>query len=110
MKTKLPENIARKMDMWRAELIGMPNEYIDFHRELAWKEIDRLKTLGFKEVENTRKMASDGWSAGMRLVYIQMVLGKKLHFLCWCDGNQEFFTKCESGFGSIPLDTKEVAA
>ena len=97
---RCPEHIENQMNVWRAGIGAIPKDYINYHKELAEKDIFRLKSLGYNEVEKTREMASDGWMDGMRVIHIQMVRKDELLKLHWHDGNKEFFAEHMSGCSS----------
>ncbi len=101
--TLMSDNIKEKMNLWRQGFSSIPQDYINFHKDLAEKEIAILKSIGFKEVEDSRIISSDGWWCGMKVIHIQMVQNNKVFNLHWHDGNQEFFAAYKDYGGSSPL-------
>jgi hypothetical protein len=103
MRAECPKDVQKQMRLWRMGLVGMPGGYVDFHRGLAEKELERLKGLGVR-VHNSF-MDGDGWLDGMRTLWVIAEYRGKLMKLHWHDGNQEFFK--DLGCGSSPLGLGE---
>lgn len=101
-KISLPESIDKKMRLWRMDLCCMPEEYIEFHANLAKPTLDALVAEHRLKVHRTY-MESDGWLDGMRALHaIVEEKSGRLVKLSWHDGNQEFFEHYDKGGGSGP--------
>lgn len=97
MRVELPVDVKRQMELWRLGLIPIPKAYIEFHKQLAHRAIQRLEQQGF-EIHKAWT-ATDGWMDGMRVVWVIAEKSNKLYKLKWHDGNQEFFVQSQSGGG-----------
>lgn len=91
-KVALPDEVRNAMNLWRNPYLGggnIPECYIDFHRQLATKAIEKIKELGFTihRVFEER----DGWFDGMMIVAV-IVESKhyRLSKIVWSDSNQWF--------------------
>lgn len=100
-RVSLSPAIAKKMDLWRLGLITMPEEYINFHKNLAELRLAFLQSnYGFRIVE--KSMRSAGWFDGMReLNVIIETKSFKLRRLVWNDANQDFMLASELGGATV---------
>lgn len=106
-RVKTPKEIVSKMEQWREGLVSFPREYIDFHRELAEEELSNMKQMGMTIFEDTKKLDSDGWEDGMKVIKVDVVdLNGVKHELHWNDGSQAFFMKGKHG-GSYSFDYRD---
>ena len=109
VRVELPVEIKNQMYLWRHGIGGTMQGYIQFHKELAEKELENLKAAGL-EVLST-EMKRGGWGDGMRELNVRAIqkVGKeeKVVYLHWHDSNQEFFIESPSG-GSFPFRIGEV--
>lgn len=96
-RVALPANLSNSMKLWRDGFLPMPQEYIEFHLNLAEKRLQVLKdAYGFRVVET--KLKDAGWFDGMKeLNAIIETKRGSLHKLVWCDSNQDFMEKMPSG-------------
>lgn len=91
---KIPESIEKKMRMWRRGVISIPQEYIQFHKDLAEKALKEMPSI--VTVHRTY-MADDGWLDGMQFLHAIIETGRgKLHKIKWCD-SQHFMEEMPSG-------------
>lgn len=101
VKKEMPESLKVKMHNYRVEgCWKVPQEYIDFHRNLADLVVIKLKGIGCK-IENI-EMKSDGHGDQMKVLSADLTyqdISKKIH---WMPDNQEFFEESPSG-GAFPL-------
>lgn len=65
---KLPAHIAKQMRFWREGLISFPNDYIEFHRTLAFTD---MTNQGFNV--KSMEMVSDGWADGFRVLQLVII-------------------------------------
>ena len=109
VRVALPTEIQNQMCMWRHGLEGFPSSYIQFHKELAEKELENLKVQGLEVL--SAEMKRSGWGDSMRELNVRAIqkVGKeeKVIYLHWHDSNQEFFIESSSG-GSFPFRFREV--
>jgi len=105
-KAKLSEDIKRSMDLWRKGFEPLPQSYMDFHTELAKKDLEILKSKNIQILKEW--VADDGWMDGMKVLWAEIRLPngsyKKIH---WHDGNQEFF-ECQESGASVPLKVERL--
>ena len=83
---RLPEAIEAKMKLFRAGMDRLPQEYIDYHEDLA--RMDSKSHPDFVVVDNGG-MVYDGWMDGMRVLQ-HLVRDRKTgkEFLIqWSDSN-----------------------
>lgn len=106
-KATVPDNIERLMKEWRQGFRSMPRQYIDFHKDLAEKRLEHLRSVyGFRVIEAA--LRNSGWFDGMRELNAIIETRKgKLRRLKWCDSNQDFFLAHEVG-GSGIFDEDEL--
>lgn len=98
-----PESLEKAMAGYRNGL-PLPVEYVEYHKGLAEAEINRLKELGFREVEGTREMKRDCLIPdGMMVLSVQMVKSNGIYNLTWHDSTRQFFVPMDGG-GSVPLN------
>lgn len=106
MRKELPVEIINEMKLWRLGLESFPKSYIQFHKELAEKEIENLKKQNV--IVHRTYMNSDGWCDGMRVLFAIIEVNNELMKIHWHDGNQEFFRESVSG-GSFPFRLSELS-
>lgn len=100
-KRPLPQDISKKMNLWRQGAIWMPKEYIEFHAERAKEELEALKEqFGIRVVETS--LISDGWLDGMKVIRaIVETPSRKLLDLKYSDSGQNFMR--DTGHGQVML-------
>jgi hypothetical protein len=96
-KISLPVALEKLMKQWRAGMIGIPPDYIEFHHSLAKERLlDLTIEYGIRIIES--KMKDAGWMDGMMELNVLVEDPKeRLHKLVWCDSNQDFMVKLSSG-------------
>lgn len=91
----LPKSIQNKMKMWRMGATGMPQEYVDFHFQLA---IETLTKMANDRITiHSQKLVSDGWGDGMRVVEAVVEKNEELAKIQWNDTNQGFMQRSSAG-------------
>ena len=106
-KVPTPAPIEKKMKLWRRGFSEIPQDYIDFHRNLADKRIEALKAFFGVEVLKTF-MKDAGWFDSMKeLNVIILTRSEKTKTLVWCDSNQDFMVRHDSG-GQGSLHAKDL--
>jgi hypothetical protein len=103
-KKQLPESIRKECCLNGAAA----QSYIEFHRELALKELERLcSTYGVARAAEPR-MVSDDWGDGMKVmeVSIDTLKGRRVK-LQWHDFNQAFMQVVD-GLGACDLFERDL--
>jgi len=108
-REKLPKEIARQMDAWRAGSAPLPQSYVRWNRKKAEARLEALCEDHRLQVHST-EMIDDGWFDGMQVLraIIETTRGQLLS-LKWNDSNQDFMRRCESG-GHAALHDQDLTA
>lgn len=69
-KYPIPEAIENKMKLWRLGAIALPNEYVNFLKDAAEKEISTLLSLRPRHKVLHTYMADDGWFDGVEFLHV----------------------------------------
>lgn len=92
-----PEGLRAKMNACRRGERNMPQEYIDYHANLARPELAAVAAKHGLQIHRSW-MEGDGWMDGMRALHavVETRSGRLLK-LQWCDSNLAFMVHCDSG-------------
>ena len=105
-RTKMPKDLCKAMKLWDKGLIALPEQYNYFQMKLADQEIYRLKTLGFMEVEGTKKFYNE--FMGIMIRVIKMVKKDEVYNLKWNTFNQGFLRDTGNGAFSFDVEKRNV--
>jgi hypothetical protein len=83
MRQPTPDAIERKMKLWRNGLAPLPQEYIEWHRQLATEAKSQLANYRIL----MQGMIDDGWGDGMKFLALTIVhkATGKLSVIKWSD-------------------------
>lgn len=105
-----PPAIERKMKAWREGFASLPQEYIDWHRQLATEAKNQLSAYNIV----MEQMVDDGWLDGMKFLAltVEHKTSGKLSVIKWSDSQHwhERFPR-HGGWGLFrPQPLEQVAA
>jgi hypothetical protein len=105
-RISLPKIIGEQMVLWRNDLISFPQDYIEFHKDLAEKRLGTLVTDYSLTILKT-EMVDDGWLDGMKVLrVVAETKPKNLIDMRWCDANQDFMKKGTFGGHTIIFENE----
>ncbi len=94
-KLRLPKEIENKMKLWRMGAIPLPQEYINWHKEQATIDMERLKE---NYIIHKEEMVDDGWLDSV--TFLQLIVEnkttRKLAKIKWSD-SQHWYEQCTGG-------------
>jgi hypothetical protein len=75
---KLPEDIQRDMNRWRAgEIWNLPQSYIDFHENIAREDAEKQDWVILEDLG----LMDEGWGDGMKVLHL--VVAVKIDLINW---------------------------
>ena len=90
VRAVVPMDIEAGMSRWRCGDGPLPTTYIDFHENLARRDLDSKRERGLWQVHATY-LLPDGWGDGMKFVVaIIETRNGELHKVKWADSQSWF--------------------
>ena len=101
---RVPEELKSRMSRDALDYLGLPEEYITYHLDLATAELERLQKLyDFRIIEG--KMEPELWGDSMKLYTVIIVTKWGMPVaLRWNDTNRGFMKKTPSGAWTLAYE------
>ena len=106
-RVKIPDAIENQMKLWRMGAVGLPQEYIEWHKELALKDLPEFAAANGLKVWGA-KLVDDGWCDGMKFVaaVVENANGK-LFKIKWADGQRWYHNYPNRGGWGLMSDNRD---